>query len=82
VDAGQSKPVVLRSQAHTRAAVSIVRNGVEHVFDARPVPGLRASVAVDVVPGVRAAVTARGLVRGDELVIDDGDQRRRSGDYS
>jgi len=38
-----------------------MRDRVEYVLDAWPVPGLRPSVAVDVVPLVRGMVAARGL---------------------
>ena len=52
------QPLVLRSSQHTRAAVPVMWNRLAHVLDARPVPGMRTSMAMDVVPLVRSGLTA------------------------
>jgi carbonic anhydrase len=54
----------------TGAVLRRLRHDLEHVRHARPVPGLRAQVAVDIVPALRAVVAARGLVRGGTLTHD------------
>ena len=58
------EPVVVRlDRGEPRTAVSQLRRDLEHVRDARELPGLPASVALDLVPAVRGVVAARRLVR-------------------
>jgi phosphoglycolate phosphatase-like HAD superfamily hydrolase len=62
VGANAIQPLVLRFTRHTRAAVSFMRNCVEHVRNQRAVPRLRSLLEVDDVPLVLDGLAARGVV--------------------
>ena len=57
------QPLVLQLLRHSGAAVQCVRHVVEHVSHQGPLPGLPASVAMDVMPSMHAVVVTRRLVR-------------------
>jgi len=44
------QPLVVRVRRHARAAVHGVRDGLEHILDARTMSGLQPPVAMDVMP--------------------------------
>ena len=50
--------VVLLRGGHARAAVPVVRDDVEYLQDARPVPRLQPPVEVDIVPALRRILAA------------------------
>lgn len=56
--------VVLQRVRHAGAALPVVWDRLEHVPDARPVPRVHASLAVDIVSQLRRMVAPRRLVRG------------------
>ena len=57
------EPLVVRMCGNAGTVLRVVRHGLEHLFDARPVSRVRSSVEMDVVPALRRMVPARGLVR-------------------
>jgi hypothetical protein len=64
-----SEPVVLHLVRHARAAIRKLLDRVEHVFDRRALPRMSSSVAVDVLPAMRAVVSAHRLVRNIIIVV-------------
>src|SRR3954467_3687946 len=61
--AGAERSLVLQRRVRARTAVLGLRHRLEHVLDERPLPGLPAPVALDVVPPLPRVVAARRLVR-------------------
>ncbi len=61
------EPVVLLERGHARAVPRRLRHVVEHIRDARALPRMRSSVAMDVVSPLRGVVSSRGLVRLEDL---------------
>jgi hypothetical protein len=63
VAADAFEPVVVRvDRGEPGALVPQLRRDLEHIRDARELPWLPASVAVDVLPALRGLVVARRLV--------------------
>src|SRR4051794_34155601 len=61
--AGAERSLVLQRRVRARTAVLGLRHRLEHVLDERPLPGLPAPVALDIVPPLPRVVAARRLVR-------------------
>jgi hypothetical protein len=53
------EPLELQFDAQSRAALQRMRDGVEHVFDQRPLPWLQSPVAVDILSSMSPVVVAR-----------------------
>jgi len=62
VAAAEVEPLVVQLRRHARTVLRIMRDGLEYVLDARPLPGLQPPMAVDDVPAVSSALAAPGLV--------------------
>ena len=76
------EPLVLQPPRYARTAVRQLRDDLEYVRNAWPLPRVRAPMAVDDLPAVRHRVAAPGLVRGDSgsrLHLTDEEKRRPSG---
>ena len=63
------KPVVLYLCRHSRAALRRLRYGVEHILDSRVLPGLRPSVALDVMSAMWPVVLTRKLVQNRKPAV-------------